>query len=406
MGLRIGVVHWAFPPVTGGVEMHLLTICPEMVRQGAEVSVLCGSVSGEPWRDEVDGVKIERRDGMVPTRIEEMEEDPDVEVYDASLDLFGTFLDEHGIDVVQGHNLHLDFPDHSRALEDACEERGVPYYLVLHNDVFIDRSEKTMERILEEIGWDKLVAISETIRDSMRERLPGIPDGRWTVIMHGIDVETLRPAGEERRRELKEAYGFEGRRVILHPGRFLPWKGILPAIRSMPRVADEIPEALMVMTGRAQRIYKDRDELAMYDAEIDRFIHEEGLEDHVEIGMYDHDDIPRLTALSDVVIYTTIGVEPFGLVPVEGMACGVPVVVTNSGGLTESVVDGETGFVIPKDEEELPGALAERLIQILSDEELAEELGRRGRERAEESFDKSRMARDFIELSEALVEEG
>jgi len=406
MGLTIGVVHWAFPPVTGGVEMHLLTIGPEMVRQGAEVSVLCGSVSGEPSRDEVDGVKIERRDGMVPARIEEMGEDPDADVYEASLELFRTFLDEHGIDVVQGHNLHLDFPDHSRALEDACEERGVPYYLVLHNDVFIDRSEETMERILEGIGWDKLVAISETIRDSMRERLPGIPDERWTVIMHGIDVETFSPAGEERRRELREAYGFDGRRVILHPGRFLPWKGILPAIRSMPRVVREVPEALMVMTGRAQRIYKDRDELAMYDAEIDRFIHEEGLEDHVHIGMYDHDDIPRLTALSDVVIYTTIGVEPFGLVPVEGMACGVPVVVTNSGGLTESVVDGETGFVIPKDEEALPGALAERLIEVLEDEELAEELGLRGRERAERAFDKARMARDLIELSEALVEEG
>ena len=404
MGLTIGVVHWAFPPVTGGVEMHLLTIGPEMVRQGAEVSVLCGSVSGEPSSDEVDGVTIERRDRMVPARIEEMEQDGDVDVYEASLEMFGRFLDEHQIDVVQGHNLHLDFFDLSKALEDACRDRGVPCYMVLHNDVFIDRAEETMERIVRDVGWDKLVAISETIRESMRERLPEIPDERWTVIMHGIDIETFSPADEERQSELKASYGFEGRKVILHPGRFLPWKGILPAIKSMPRVVEEVPEALMVMTGRAQRIYKDQDELAMYDAKIDRFIHEEGLEDHVYVGTYDHDDIPKLTALSDVVIYTTIGVEPFGLVPVEGMACGVPVVVTDSGGLTESVVDGETGFVIPKDEEALPGALSERLIEILEDEELAEALGRRGRARAEEAFDKARMARDFIELSEDLVE--
>ena len=44
MGLNIGVVHWAFPPVTGGVEMHLLTVCPEMVRQGA--TILVGGRSG------------------------------------------------------------------------------------------------------------------------------------------------------------------------------------------------------------------------------------------------------------------------------------------------------------------------------------------------------------------------
>lgn len=404
MGLTIGVVHWAFPPVTGGVEMHLLTIGPEMVRQGAEVSVLCGSVSGEPSSEEVDGVTIERSDGMVPARIEEMEQDGIV--YEASLEMFGRFLDEHQIDVVQGHNLHLDFFDLSKALEDACLDRGVPYYMVLHNDVFIDRSEETMERIVRDVGWDRLVAISQTIRYSMRERLPEIPDEQWTVIMHGIDIETFSPADEERQSELKASYGFEGRKVILHPGRFLPWKGILPAIKSMPRVVEEVPEALMVMTGRAQRIYKDQDELALYDAKIDRFIHEEGLEDHVYVGTYDHDDIPKLTALSDVVIYTTIGVEPFGLVPVEGMACGVPVVVTDSGGLTESVVDGETGFVIPKDEEELPEALAERLIQILENEELGKEFGRRGRERAEEAFDKARMAKDLIELSEGLVEGG
>jgi glycosyltransferase involved in cell wall biosynthesis len=104
------------------------------------------------------------------------------------------------------------------------------------------------------------------------------------------------------------------------------------------------------------------------------------------------------------VIYTTIGEEPFGLVPVEGMACGVPVVVTNSGGLTESVVDGETGFVITKDEKKLPKELAGRVIELLEDEALAEEMGKKGRERAEEKFDKARMAKDLIDLSRELVE--
>jgi len=402
MALSIGVVHWAFPPVTGGVEMHLLAVCPEMVRQGADVSVLCGSANGQPDTEEVRGVTIERRDGMVPERIEEALKEGE-DVYGGAKPMFDRFLDEHDVDVVQGHNLHLDFFDLSRALEDACRERDVPLYLVLHNDVFIDRSEERTERIVQEIGWDRLVPISETIRESMQEALPDMPDEAWTVIMHGIDIETFSPAGEEERKELKASYGFEGRKVILHPGRFLPWKGILPAIKSMPRVAREVPEALMVMTGRAQRIYKDQDELAMYDAEIDRFIQEHELREHVHIGTYDHEDIPPLNALSDVVIYTTIGVEPFGLVPVEGMACGVPVVVTNSGGLTESVVDGETGFVIPKDEEELPDALADRLVYLLSHPDEAEVMGERGRQRVEEHFNRERMARDYIELSRELL---
>lgn len=46
MALNTGVVHWVFPPVTGGVEMYLMTVAPEMVCQGAEVSLLCGTVAG------------------------------------------------------------------------------------------------------------------------------------------------------------------------------------------------------------------------------------------------------------------------------------------------------------------------------------------------------------------------
>ena len=405
MGLNVGVIHWAFPPVTGGVEMHLLTICPEMVRQGAEVSILCGSVAGEPDTEELEGVTVERRDGMVVERIGEMR-DAGEDVYAASKEMFDAFLDEHGIDVVQAHNLHLDFFDLSRALEDTCAERDVPCILVIHNDVFLDRSEERTKRIVKEIAWDKLVPISHFIRDSMRAELPTIPTDRWTVIMHGIDTGTFAPVGETQKQALKEAYGFEGRKVILHPGRFLPWKGILPAIKAMPRIRETVPDALMVMTGRAQRIYEDQDELAMYDARIDRTIQEKDLSDHVHIGTYDHEDIPRLTALSEVVIYTTIGEEPFGLVPVEGMACGVPVVVTESGGLTESVVDGQTGFVISKDEEKLPEELAGRVIELLENETLAEEMGGRGRQRVEERFDKVRMARDLLELSRALLGRG
>jgi glycosyltransferase involved in cell wall biosynthesis len=398
----MGVVHWAFPPVTGGVEMHLLTVCPEMVRQGAKVAVLCGSLDGEPSTEEVQGVTIERRDGMVVDRIEQARQAGE-DIYGRSRRMFETFLDNHSIDVVQAHNLHLDFLELSSALRDVCAERNVPCILVIHNDVFIDRSEERTRQIVKEVDWDRLVPISHYIQETMTAELPNIASDRWTVIMHGIDIETFRPVSEEEKRPLRRAYDFGERPIVLHPGRFLPWKGILPAIKSMPRVIEHVPDALMVMTGRGERIYKDRDELAIYDATIDHYIRENDLQQHVHIGTYGHDDIPRLNGLSDVVIYTTIGEEPFGLVPVEGMACGVPVVVTNSGGLTESVVDGETGFVISKDEEKLPPELANRVVQLLSNPALAEKMGIRGRQRAEEAFDKARMARDFIQLSRSLL---
>jgi glycosyltransferase involved in cell wall biosynthesis len=404
VALKIGVVHWSFPPVTGGVEMHLLTITPEMVRQGARVYVLCGTAENAPAEEVVHGVTVFRREILGVSHLQR-QRDTGQPIYQPARDLFDTFLSDHDIDVVQAHNLHYDFYPLSRALRDASTEREIPAYLVIHSDVFIDRSQARTARILKEIGWDRLVPISDYLLGSLRSTLSDIPEDAWTVIKHGIDTERFKSVDDAGRKRLRREYGLEGRKVILHTGRFLPWKGILPALRSMPSIREEIPDALMVLTGRATRLYKDQEQLAQYDAQIDRYIEEQDLSEHVQIGDYDHDDIPRLNALSDVVIYTTIGQEPFGLVPVEGMACGVPVIVTDSGGLVESVVDGETGFVITRDEKKLSRELAKRTIQLLEDPDLAERFGKRGRERVEGRFDKRRMADDFIRLSRELLDE-
>ena len=62
--MKIGVIHWTFPPVIGGVEMHLLTILPEMVRQGQEIYVLTSSVQGTKAQETVEGVKVTRIDEL------------------------------------------------------------------------------------------------------------------------------------------------------------------------------------------------------------------------------------------------------------------------------------------------------------------------------------------------------
>jgi glycosyltransferase involved in cell wall biosynthesis len=373
-----------------------------MVRLGAKVVVLSGSVEGRPDSQKIAGVTVLRWDSLNLSQLDKAR-DQGEDVYQTSKAAFADFLDEHAIDVVQTHNLHYDYFELSRALEDACSQRNVPYYLVIHNDVFLDRSEDTTRHILSGVAWDALVPISNYLRESLASSLPGIPGERWTVILHGIDTDTFSPVGDEQKKRLKQRYGFQGRQVILHPGRFLPWKGILPAIQSMPNVIDQEPKALMVMTGRAQRLYRDQSELARYDAQIDAYIEKQGLGEHVHIGDFTHDDIPDLMALSQVVIYTTIGHEPFGLVPVEGMACGAPVIVTNSGGLVESVIDGETGFIINRDETTLPDELADRIVELLANPELARSLGEVGRERVEDRFDKRRMANDYIKLSRELL---
>ncbi len=396
--MKTGVIHWAFPPRGGGVEAHLITVLPEMVKQGSEVFILTENMEGEPDHSVVSGVNLFRREELSVSHLDQMKD-----IYGTSRTLFEDFIQENQIDIIQAHNLHMDYFELSRALTDVCQEKNIPSYLVLHNHEFIDRDEKVMVSILRDLPWDKLVSISHFIEQKLEKKIPEIPKEKWAVIMHGIDIERFSPLLPDEKEALRKEYGFLERRLILHPARILRWKGIVPAIKALPKIITSFPDALMVLTGRIKPIYKEEEEIKNYNLLVDETVKNLKLKRNVHIGKYGFSDLPKLTAISDVVIYTTIGDEPFGLCPVEAMACAVPAVITRSGGLPESIIDGKTGFIIDKIEEKIPVQLAEKITNIFSDPKLAQTMGKAGRERAKVFFDRKRMAKDFIELSKQLI---
>jgi glycosyltransferase involved in cell wall biosynthesis len=395
--MRLGIIHWGFPPIGGGVEAHLLTVCPEMVKQGAEVYILTKSVHGMPAEEVVQGIQAIRCEGMSDSKLDEIRK-AGGDIYSTAKKMFRDFLDKYNIEAIQAHNLQMDFFDFSRALLDACSERKISAFLFIHNHTFIDCDPEEMKRILRDLPWKKLIPISRFICKDLQKQIPEIPKQRYKVILHGIDLEHFVPRSKEEIEKLKMKYGFHGRRVILHPARIMRWKGIVAAVAAMPRVFKEFPEAKLVLTGRIRVIFKEQKELWQYNRQVDDTIRRLKIGKDVHIGNYHFSEIPELFSLSDVVIYTTIKEEPFGLCPVEAMASGVPAIVTASGGLVESVLDGKTGFIISKDEDKIPIELADRIIQILSNPSLAVKMGKAGRRRAEEKFDKKRMAREMIEL--------
>jgi glycosyltransferase involved in cell wall biosynthesis len=94
-------------------------------------------------------------------------------------------------------------------------------------------------------------------------------------------------------------------------------------------------------------------------------------------------DVPAIVRDVDVLVVPSLLPEPFGLVSLEGMACGKPVIATAHGGAVEIVVDGATGYLVPPDE---PQAMADRLMELAGDKALCEQMGERGRRRLEELF--------------------
>jgi glycosyltransferase involved in cell wall biosynthesis len=116
-------------------------------------------------------------------------------------------------------------------------------------------------------------------------------------------------------------------------------------------------------------------------------------------GRRGRDALPALYCAADVFV-TTPWYEPFGITPVEAMACGIPVVGAAVGGVKYSVVDGKTGFLVPARD---PAALAERLAMLARSPELALAMGREGQRRARQLFTWRRVAAQVAELYESVL---
>jgi len=390
--MNICMTHYAFYPTTGGVESHLLDLSGELVRQGHEVHALVGSLDGQPEFSEIQGIKVYRTDLMNPEWIRDRKKERgipadqlDPEILQAVKQMYMEFIAEHDIQVVHGHNFHHFVPEHAMALTDLWRE-GTPNILTVH-EVW---SECICEDLLENARWDYIITFCDHVTDGIRQQGPHLTNIR--KIYPGIDTDLFSP--ENRNPKWADKLGLHSRPVIIHPARMLPWKGVIYSVRAVEIIREKFPDVLLIVTDTEDIVDWIR-ELKGYKQEILQTIKDRGLEDNVITQPFPYIELPWVYNFCDAVIYPTIGEEPFGLVPVEGMACAKPVVVTRSGGMVESVVDGETGFIIEKRNPEL---LAQKIIQLLEDKDLAARLGQNGRQRALEVFSRDRMARETVAL--------
>jgi D-inositol-3-phosphate glycosyltransferase len=188
-------------------------------------------------------------------------------------------------------------------------------------------------------------------QDEVRELVAlGVPRSRTTLVPSGVNTDRFRkdgpvaPSGTARR--------------ILSVGRLVPRKGFEDLIRALP----EVPRAELVIVGGPEAELLDQDPYAQH---LLRLAKENHVGNRVRLtGSVPAAEMPAWYR-SAAVVAATPWYEPFGLTPLEAMACGVPVVATAVGGLTDTVVDGVTGdLVAPRD----PAGLGSALRRLLSDE--------------------------------------
>jgi glycosyltransferase involved in cell wall biosynthesis len=390
--MKIGVMHWAFPPVVGGVESHLVYLYEELARMGHEVSLLTAphperDPSAYPWCRIVDNDLMSIRYCL---------NDAGPDRYGRVREMMERFIEQEEPDIIHAHNFHYFVPDHARCLDELSKKYGLRTVLTIHNYW----NDDLCRHLLNDIGWDRIVAVSYYMKSPCIFDAKVDPD-RVEVHYHGIDLGRYRAMDSD---SIKERLGLSGRKIVFHPARACESKGSLHSIMATARLKEKYPDICLILSGNGDSVDFDA-ERDPFKAKVGELLKKYDMEKNVLFVSATGDEMPLYMNAADVVVYPTIFQkgEAFGIAPVEAMACSRPVVVTNSGGLVESTFPGINGLVVDKSPETLAEELANSIDRIMADRCLAEYLGKNGREVAMERFDSRKMAQRMEDLYDRLI---
>lgn len=266
-------------------------------------------------------------------------------------------------------------------------EQQLPVLITKHNDCAFHEQpgERMLGRWVAKRAW-KVVAISDAVRRFMIEPTLGLPEDQVETIVYGSNAKPYESAAPEAVTALRAQWKLptEDSMIIGFAGRLVPQKDIKVLLRAFAHFSGSHPHrARLVMVG-----------MGPLEAEMKQFANDLGLGDTVIWAGF-REDVPVVMNAFDVFALTSKH-EGFGLVLVEAMAAGKPVVATRAGAIPEVVVDGETGYLAQIGDSTALSAAFARLL----DPALRKRLGEAGRQRATERFSLDRM---FIE-TDALYE--
>lgn len=229
---------------------------------------------------------------------------------------------------------------------------------------------------------DAVITVSDFVKQTL---VDAGHDGRKIYpVLNGIDVDRW---SEQRRTcspgDVRRELGIPMEAAtVITVCRLFPSKGPGDLIRALSELVEEAPEARLVIVGAEMQ--------SGYRAELERLSESLGIGARVIFTGW-RSDVPRLMSAADIFAMPSIG-EPLGLVYLEAMAMGLPVVALASGGVPEVVDPGVTGLL--SEVGDLEG-LAANLRALLRSRELRDSMGSRGRERVQQHFNSGRMARDL-----------
>ncbi|MFF5299729.1 glycosyltransferase family 4 protein [Streptomyces sp. NPDC013161] len=234
-------------------------------------------------------------------------------------------------------------------------------------------------QLLHRIGesTDTVTYLGEYTRSHIAAALSPEAAARMVQLPPGVDEKVFHPGSGGA--EVRARLGLTGRPVVVCVSRLVPRKGQDTLILAMPRILAREPEAVLLIVGGGP-----------YEKDLRRLVRETGVGDFVRFtGAVPWSELPAHYGAGDVFAMPCrtrrggLDVEGLGIVYLEASATGLPVVAGDSGGAPDAVLDGETGWVVRGGS---PEEAADRILALLADPELRQNMGERGRQWVEERW--------------------
>jgi alpha-maltose-1-phosphate synthase len=401
--LRVGLFTREYPPyVYGGAGVHVDYLSRELAKD-VEVEVHCWgpqqSDSGklhvrgsEPWLEISDGTEGKFKGAL--------------EALSLNLTQIKALA---GIDVVHTHTWYVSMAGYL-----AKKLYGMPFVLTTHSlePLRAWKAEQLgsgyamsswMERTAI-LDADAVIAVSAGTRADILRAYPDVSPNRIHVIYNGIDLSEYQKTEETK---ALTDYGVDPSvPYVLFVGRITRQKGVTHLVDA---IAHMRPETQVVLCAGAP----DTPEIA---AELRQKV-DDARRNHPGIVWIEK----MVTKQETIQLYSHARVfccpsvyEPFGIINLEAMACRAPVVASATGGIKEVVVDGETGYLVPFDQDPVTSFprepetfardLAARLNQLMNDPDTCQRFGDAGRRRVEETFSWTAIAHQTIDLYQQVID--
>lgn len=296
-------------------------------------------------------------------------------------------------DIIQVENRPAFVPAVRRALP------GAMIVLSLHSVTYMNPSllpPRSLERAFS--ACNAVVTNSDFLKREVQKLLPKNADKIYRIHL-GVDTHSFRPVDESNktRSQLREKLNLGGCPTVLFVGRLIPQKGLHVLMKAMEQVRKEIPDAVLVVVGSS---FYGRNLNTPYVRHIKKYA--SLLEDSVRfVPFVSPQKIQDYYHVGDVFVTPSVGKEAFGLVNVEAMASGLPVVAHNVGGIREVVEHGKTGYLVPAEPSGQP--LADKITELLTDDKKRAAFGESGRKRVESHFTWDRVAENYRTLYRQLI---